>query len=39
MADDDIRNMINPIEDHIAPLVLWSIRNHIFYNQNAPLAL
>jgi len=31
--------MINPIEDQIAPLVLWPIRNHIFYNQNAPLAL
>jgi hypothetical protein len=39
MTGDGIRNMINPIEDHIAPLVLWSIRNHIFYNQIAPLEL
>jgi hypothetical protein len=39
MTDDGIRNMINPIEDHIAPPVLWPIRNHIFYDQIAPLEL
>jgi hypothetical protein len=31
--------MISPIKDQIAPLVLWPIRNHVFYNQIAPLAL
>jgi hypothetical protein len=39
MTGDNIRNMINPIEDHIAPLVLLPIRNHIFYDQIAPLEL
>jgi hypothetical protein len=39
MTDDGIRNMINPIEDKIPPLVLRKNLNHIFCNQNAPLAL
>jgi hypothetical protein len=39
MTDDGIRNMINPIEDHIAPLVLRINLNHIFHDQIAPLEL
>jgi hypothetical protein len=39
MTDDGIRNMINPIEDHIAPLVLRINLNHVCYNQIAQLAL
>jgi hypothetical protein len=39
MIDDTIRNMIIPIEDQMAPLVLWLNQNHVCYNQNAPLAL
>jgi len=39
MTDDGIRNMINPIEDQIPPLVLWKNLNHVCYNQIAPLAL
>jgi len=39
MTDDDIRNMINPIEDQFPPPVLWLNLNHIFYDQIAPLAL
>jgi dihydroorotase len=39
MTGDNIRNLINPIEDQITPQVLWLNLNHIFYDQIAPLAL
>jgi hypothetical protein len=39
MTGDNIRNLINPIEDQITPPVLWLNLNHIFYDQIAPLAL
>jgi len=39
MTDDDIRNLINPIEDQFPPPVLRINLNHVFCNQNAPLAL
>jgi hypothetical protein len=39
MTGDNIRNMINPIEDQIAPPVLWLNLNHVCYNQISPLAL
>ena len=39
MTDDDIRNMINPIEDQFPPPVLRLNLNHVCYNQIVQLAL
>jgi len=39
MTGDNIRNMINPIEDQFPPPVLWLNLNHVCYNQIAQLAL